>query len=264
MHSPADAAMSLRAQEFEFAAHLRDPDAAPAPPGLEDRRLAIYRELFYNNIEGLLASNFPVMRKLLGDERWHALVRGFYREHRCHTPLFPEIGRELMRYLEVRQAEGRGDPPFLLELAHYEWVELALALEETELDAIAVDPDGDLLDASPAPSPLAWPLAYTWPVQQLRAEYQPDVPPAQPTFLLVVRDRADQVQFKAIDALGYQLLQALHQNEEGRSGRELLSALAAQLGIADPDAFIAGGAQLMQQLRARDVILGTRPADPLA
>lgn len=264
MSASAEAAAQLRAQQFAFAAHLRDPAAAAAPPQLEDRRLAIYRELFYNNLEGLLASNFPVLRRLLGDTRWHALVRDFYREHRCHTPLFPEIGRELLRYLETRQQPSRGDPPFLLELAHYEWVELALALDETDLHAIEADADGNLLDDAPVPSPLAWPLAYTWPVQQLRAEFQPESPPSQPTFLLVVRDRADQVRFKAIDALGYQLLQALHDNSQARSGRELLAALAQRLGIADAAAFERGGAQLLEQLRARDAILGTRSANPPA
>jgi hypothetical protein len=261
---PADAPARLREQQFGFARHLRDPGQAPAPAGIEDRRLQIYRELFYNNVEGLLASNFPVLRKLLGDARWHALVRDFYREHRCHTPLFPEIGRELIRYLEARQAQGRGDPAFLLELAHYEWVELALALDETDLEAIACERDAELLTGIPVPSPLAWPLAYVWPVQQLRADFQPEVAPAQPTFLLVVRDRADRVQFKGIDALGFELMQMLHGNDAGLTGRALLRALAARLQVPDIEAFVAGGARMLEQLRARDAILGTRDANPSA
>lgn len=259
-----EAPARLKAQQYGFAAHLRDPQRSPAPEGLEERRLQIYRELFYNNIEGLLASNFPVIRRLLGDVRWHALVRDFYREHRCHTPLFPELGKELLRYLEARQLDARGDPPFLLELAHYEWIELALALDEQDIAEVPHQRDGDLLAAVPVPSPLAWPLAYAWPVQQLRADFQPAHAPPQPTFLLVVRDRADIVQFKAIDALGFQLMQALHENEAGLSGRALLESLAARLGAPDPDAFVIGGAGLLAQLRARDAVLGTRPADPIA
>lgn len=251
----------LRTQQYGFAAHLRDPSQSPAPSGLEDRRLQIYRELFYNNIESLLASNYPVIRSLLGDARWHALVRAFYREHRCHTPLFPELGRELLRYLETRQQRGEADPPFLLELAHYEWVELALALDDAEIDAVPHQRDGDLLAGVPVASPLAWPLAYSWPVQQLRADYQPTEPPSQPSFLLVVRDRADQVQFKAIDALGFQLMQALHGNEAGLTGRALLEALATTLAAPEPAAFVAAGARMLEQLRARDAVLGTQPAN---
>jgi hypothetical protein len=124
----AEAPERLRAQQFALTRHLRDPQASPAPEGFEDRRLAVYRELLFNNIEGLLSGNFPVIRKLLGDERWKALIRDFYRDYRCHTPLFPEIAREFLRYLEARAEDGLAgrEPSFLQELAHYEWVELAL------------------------------------------------------------------------------------------------------------------------------------------
>ena len=84
-------------------------DYAHAPAYFQEA-LQIYRELFYNNVENLLGNNFPVIRALRGDAAWHALVRDFYREHRCHTPLFPELGREFLRYLEARQQQGRGDP----------------------------------------------------------------------------------------------------------------------------------------------------------
>ena len=255
----------LHALQTAFAAHLRDPETMPAPDGIEERRMQIYRELFYNNIESLLANNFPVIRSLRGDAAWHRLVRDFYREHRAQTPLFPEIGREFLRYLEVRQERGENDdPPFLLELAHYEWVELALALDDTDLASIEHDRNGDLLDAVPLPSPLAWPLAYRWPVQRLGAAYQPDAPPEQPTFLLVLRGRDDNVRFKQIDALTFALLQTLHENlqhEAGkrRSGRAVLLDMAQSHGAPDPDAFVAAGAALLEQLRERDAVLGTLP-----
>jgi hypothetical protein len=252
----------LHAQQTAFAAHLRDPATAPAPAGIEERRLQIYRELFYNNIDSLLAGNFPVIRALRGDDAWHALVRDFYREHRSHTPLFPEIGREFLRHLESRQQADAGDPPFLLELAHYEWVELALSLDDADLAALDVDRDGDLLDGVPLPSPLAWPLAYRWPVHRIAATYQPDTPPEHPTFLLVLRDRSDEVRFKQIDALAYTLLQALHENlqrepAERSNGRDLLQRLAQQLGSDTEDMFLANGAALLRQLHERDAILGT-------
>ena len=111
---------ALRAQQFALAAHIRDPAGHAPPPDIEDRRMAIYRELFFNSLQGLLAANFPVIRKLLGSEGWEALVRDFYREYRCRTPLFTEVSREFIQYLQLRAEAGRGDPPRLLELAHYE------------------------------------------------------------------------------------------------------------------------------------------------
>ena len=43
-------AKSFQDKQYEFAAHLRDPENVPAPDGIEDRRMGIYRELFYNNL----------------------------------------------------------------------------------------------------------------------------------------------------------------------------------------------------------------------
>ncbi len=258
---PLEAPARLAAQQCEFAAHLRDPAAHPAPAGIEERRLQVYRELFFNSLEGLLAGTFPVLRSLRGDAVWRALVRDFYREHASHTPLFPEIGREFVRYLEARAEQDRGDPPFLVELAHYEWIELALANDETDLAAIDCIADGDLLDGVPLVSPLAWPLAYRYPVHRIRADHQPVDPPAQPSFLLIVRGRDDSITFKSIDLLGFRLLQALANNPGRASGRAVLSALASEAGAA-ADAFIAGGAHLLAQLRERQAILGTVRAVP--
>jgi hypothetical protein len=110
--------------------------------------MAIYRELVFNNLESLLGGNFPVVREVLGDEHWALLVRGFFVHHRCTTPLFHELGQEFLTYLQ-RRGEAAGDPPFLLELAHYEWVELALDIAEDGMDLAEVDPNGDLLAVSP-------------------------------------------------------------------------------------------------------------------
>lgn len=261
MHE-SDTPAALRAQQFALARHIRDPQANPPPPGIEDRRLRIYRELFYNNIEDLLSGNFPVARTLLDDGDWHALVRGFLREHRCRTPLFPELPREFLQYLEHRQTHGGNDPPWLLELAHYEWVELALDIDDADPATLPHDPSGDLLAGIPLPSPLAWPLAYRWPVHRLGPEFLPDAAPQTPTFLLVRRDHAHKVRFSEINGLTFRLLQRLGEAPD-RSGREQLAALATEANAPDADAFIAQGAAMLAQLRDSGVLLGTRPASPL-
>ena len=66
---------TLQDQQFALSRHLRDP-SHPPPPGIEERRLAIYRDLFFNNIESLLAGNFPAMPVLLAEvERIRVLQR---------------------------------------------------------------------------------------------------------------------------------------------------------------------------------------------
>ncbi len=248
---------ALRTQQFTLAAHIRDPDGHAPPPDIEDRRMAIYRELFFNSLQGLLAANFPVIRKLLGTDAWEVLMRDFYREYRCGTPLFTEVSREFIQYLQLRAESDRGDAPWLLELAHYEWVELALDLSEADPADTPHDPLGDLLAGVPVASPLAWPLAYAWPVHRLAPEFQPTQPPDAATFLLVQRDAGFKVRFSELSALTFRLLQRISEQPD-LSGREQLLALAAEAHSDDASAFVAQGRGMLEQLRSSGALLGTR------
>ena len=260
----AEAPVVLREQQFALSRHLRDPEAAPAPPGIEERRLAVYRDLLYNNLQSLLAGNFPVIRATLADPDWHALVRAFYSGHRCQTPLFTEIGREFVRWLDARQSAAPELPPWLAELAHYEWVELALQISDAApgTDVIAVQagqPDAmqALLDGVPVVSPQAWALAYRWPVHRIGPGHRPTIAPEQPTLLLVHRDAGGDVTFAGISPLAFRLLELLSQGD--RSGRDCLLALATEAG-GDPDAFIADGSAMLLQMLAAGTICGIRAA----
>ncbi|CAN7229745.1 putative DNA-binding domain-containing protein [Pseudoxanthomonas sp. LjRoot143] len=244
---------TLHDQQFALARHLRDPSAHPPPPGMEERRLAIYRDLFFNNIEGLLAGNFPVIRKTLGYEAWRALVRQFYATHRSHTPLFPEIAREFIRYLESR--DDGALPPWLRELAHYEWVELALQIADDTVPAHVAG--GDLLAGEPVLSPFAWALAYQWPVHRIGPDFQPDAPLTEPTLLLVRRDTDFQVRFAAISPLVYRLVELL--GEGGRTGSDALRQLAMEAGVGDVPAFIEQGVTMLARMRDEGTVLGTHP-----
>lgn len=245
-------AETLYRQQFELAAHLRDPDAYAPPPGLEDRRLAIYRDLFFNNIEGLLSGNFPVIRKTLGEQRWRTLARRFYAQHRSHTPLFAEIGREFIRFLQERAESGTDDPAWLAEMAHYEWVELGLQIADDETPAH--DAAGDLLAGVPVLSPTAWALAYAWPVQRIGPDYQPEVPPEAPTLLLVRRDAQYEIRFAEISPLVYRLIEILRVGES--NGRQALEQLAAEAGVADLPSFIEQGHAMLVRMREEGTILG--------
>jgi hypothetical protein len=249
---------TLHAQQAAFAAHLRDPEHAPPPPGIEERRLQVYRDLFLAGLVGLLGGNFPVIRRILGADAWRALVRDFYREHHCTTPLFPEVPREFVQYVARRAADGRPDPGWLPELAHYEWVELALDISEADVADVPHDRDGDLLAGVPVPSPLAWALAYAWPVHRLSPTHRPDAPPRAPTFLLVHRDAGGRVRFDEINAATFRLLQRLDEHC-GLSGREQLAALAAEAQAADVEAFVADGHAMLRRLHAQGIVLGTAP-----
>lgn len=228
---------TLREQQYTLARHLRDPQRNAPPPGIEGRRLKVYRELFYGAIEGLLAGSFPVMRQALGEQGWHARVRDFYANYRSQTPLFTEIAEAFVDYLQGVEL----DAPWQLELAHYEWVEAQLYLSDAEDPSH--DPAGDLLEGAPLLSCVARVLAYEWPVERIGVDYQPTVAPEAPTLLLVYRDAALTVRFARLAPMAYQLL-ALEQGT-GRTRLEVLGG-DVQQGLA-----------LLEGLREQGVIVGT-------
>ena len=247
-------------QQYAFAAHIRDPQKAPAPEGIEDRRMAIYRELFFNNLKSLLSTMFPVLRKLHSDPHWSRLIRGFMQHHQAQTPYFLELPAEFLAFLQNEYEPGDDDFPFLVELAHYEYIELALSVSEESNDLEGVDPDGDLLAGVPVRSALAWAYAYQYPVHRISGEFLPDAPAEQPVYLAVYRDTEDKVGFLELNAVTAGLLNAIEENDADQSGEALLRKLAADIDYPDTDAFIAHGLAAMQEMRSLDILTGTRSA----
>ncbi|MDX2465171.1 MAG: putative DNA-binding domain-containing protein [Porticoccus sp.] len=238
--------------QYDFASHLRDPLGCDAPRDVEDRRMKIYRDLVYNNIETFISTGFPVLRCIINDDHWHGMVREFIHYHQSHTPYFSEIGQEFIRYLQDERKTHSGDPEFMLELAHYEWVELALDLSAEEIPDISTRTE-PLLSSIPVVSPLAWRLSYQYPVHKLGPEYQPHELPEQGTFLMVYRNRADEVKFLEINAVTAHLLQLLEGDE--LRVRDALLAIAEQLGSNCPEALLKGGEELVDQLYALEILL---------
>jgi len=240
--------------QFAFARHIRDPENAAAPAGVEARRMAIYCDLFYNNVQSFIASSYPVMRRITPDERWHAMVRDYFKRHKSRTPLFHKMPQEFLCYLE-HERDCCDDPPFLLELAHYEWMELAISLDPREIKQEGIDPDGDMLEGVPVMSPLASLMCYCYPVHRISPDFQPLVPPGQPTWIVVYRDRQYKVGFIELNLVAARLLELIRLNN-GASGRKLLEKIAYELGHPDPEEVISGGLEIMQKLCTKDILLG--------
>jgi hypothetical protein len=257
----------LRDQQYAFAAHLRDPGQNPAPEDIEERRMQIYRDLFFNNVRQFLANSFPVLSGLLGDARWRLLIRDYYRDHRSRSPLFPDMPKEFLDYLENERAarvrsDTEPDPPFLYELAHYEWVETGLSLAQDPAPDPAVNPDGDLLDGQPALSSLAWLLSYSYPVDRINVDNQPDAPAAEPLHFIVYRDADNKVRFLKINIVSARLFELLRP-EAGRNlnGKAALGRIAEELGHPDASKVVAAGQRILAEWRSRGIVTGSREPD---
>ena len=250
MNKPA-ALPEFQRYQLAFTAHLRDPEVNPRPPGVEARRMKVYNELLFNNIEGFLLACFPVLRRVLGTRKWAKLVRAFFSTHRSHTPYFRQIPDEFIQFLQSEWTPPEGYPPFLLALAHYEWIELVLSVSNRSSDR-AIDAAGNLMAGVPLLNPVLANLHYDWPVHRIAPRRK--VKPAE-TWLLVFRDADDRVQFSEINAFTARLLTLL---EAGTlNGRAALQMIATESHHPDPALVINAGAALLQDLRARGAILGT-------
>lgn len=246
--------MDFQRYQREFTAHIRDPRLADRPKGVPARRMKVYNELIYNNLEGFLLACFPVCRKTLGKRRWDRLVRAFLRDHECHTPFFRQISEEFLKYLQENWERPEDFPAFLPELAHYEWVELELDTSDRDAHLPAHDPEGDLLAGRPFLNPVLRVLAYRWPVHRLSPRFKPSEPPAQPTFTLAFRGADHRVRFTLINPATARLL-ALLQERSGLMGHEALALLEAEMSL--PAGALQGhGAELLKDLRRQGAILG--------
>lgn len=241
---------SFQETQLAFAKHLRAPDLYPAPAAIDDRRMGIYRELVYNNIENFIANVFPVIRSIVSDDYWHSLVRDFIHQHRCQTPYFLEISEEFLQFLMQERGLREGDPAFLLELAHYEWIELALDVNEESIPAASAYPD-DLLRSKPRVSPLVVCLNYQYPVHNISPSYQPAAP--EPTQLVVYRNRMDKVCFMAANAVTLRLLYFLQANSTECLEAQL-ATIVSELQHPNPAVLFNDSQQLIADLFALDII----------
>ena len=236
----------------QFTEHLRNPAKNPAIPGLEDRRLKIYRELFFNNIVNFLESGFPVLRSLYRQEAWLTLARAFFSSHACRSPYFVDISKEFVEYLSNDYHLLATDPPFIQELAHYEWLELALSIRIQEEQTIPWD-GAEMADAVVF-SELAELVSYQYPVHQISPEFQPSTPSEPVTYLVVNRDDKDEVQFTEINAVTAHLLHTVIQHD-----RLTTEALVEQMCTALPhvptEQVSSGAMTTISQMLQKQILL---------
>ena len=239
----------------QLTAHLRDPDANPAPEGVEDRRIAIYRRLVFGNLSRLLGAGLPLTREQLGKKRFGLLVRDFLREHRAVTPYFPRLSGEFRQWHEKAQSNRPNDPPWLGELILYETEKRILQRMPDPPGNPAIDPQGDVVAGVPAPSPLLRLLTLRYPVHQSKSRKLGDALLETPFFLLLRRDSAGRMQTEQLDILSAGLL-AMILDGSTQTGAELLENMMQQAPADARPALIKQGEAQLRRLRRIGVLLG--------
>lgn len=237
--------------QYEFIDHLKDPDVNAFDHGIEDRRMQIYRELFFNNLLGFLSTGFPVLESLYTEQAWQALARKFFAQHQSRSPYFIDISKEFVEYLSSAYQLVENDPPFMLELAHYEWIELAISVRKQ----IGTRPfwDGKSSYTSVQFSELASLLSYQFPVHQISQEHQPQES-GEPVYLVVYRNEQDEVSFTLVNAVSAHMLNVIQQNDVIKI-EDLVSAMLEAMPQLDPKQVKEGTQQTLEQMLAQQILL---------
>jgi len=197
------------------------------------------------------------LRDIYDDDNWHKMVRDFFANHQSTSPYFLEISQEFIDYLQNERQAQPGDPAGLVELAHYEWVELALHVSDENISMDNIDANGDLLSGHPVFSPLAWPLVYQFPVHTMGAGNLPEAAPEQPTYLVVYRNRNDKVNFLEINPVTARLINLLQENDS-YTGIDAIEHISKEMNHPNPEVVKQGGLAALQELQQYGIILGTK------
>ncbi|WP_166426160.1 putative DNA-binding domain-containing protein [Paraglaciecola sp. 20A4] len=234
--------------QLEFIEHIKDPDNKPFKHPVESRRMDIYRDLFFNNIKGFLSSGFPVLESLYNEEQWNSLARQFFATHDCRSPYFTDISKEFVEYLSNEYELQAHDPIFMKELAHYEWMELAVSIRKQTQKW-----DASKTVSNVQMSQLASVVSYQFPVHQISQDYQP-TEPSEAIYLVIHRDSDDKVDFTLITAMTAHLLLTIENNEQ-LSIDSLNTMMIESLPQLDAEQVIQGIKQIVEQMIAQEILV---------
>lgn len=244
-------ALNLEQYQEQMGAFLRNPGKNSMPINLDDRRAGVYRDLVFGNIESQLSGSFPVIHSLFEGERWLNLVREFLSDYRAQTPYFTKLSQEFVSFLAQRD-EDDSIPNFLLELAHYERVEIDLFMQDDEFERIKLSAS-EVREQTLGLASTATLLAYAYPVHQISPDFQPEDAPATPTLLLLFQNEEREVRFFELQPLAYQLALKISQGNK-LSGLDALKTLANEFNLPFTETFQEQGLQLLEQLNELKVL----------
>lgn len=240
-----------------FTGHLRDPANVPAP-ALPEAALEIYRHAVFFNIERFMRDNFPRLAEVLAPADWEVLIRDYLIRHASRTPLFVELLDEFLAYLRDERV-APDDPAWLFELAHFDWLENAIASDERAVERPAAEPPDDLLASPLLVNPVHRIERYAFPVHAMGPEFLPAEAPPRATLLLGFRKLDGEFAVLDLNAVSIELFQGL---VSGRAAGDILADIAVRLGHPDPGKVVAGGLEILERWWTLGLVLG--PAGPQA
>ena len=256
-----DSLPEFQQYQHQFVDYLRNPLKNDAVPESLPAKSSIYAKLLFSKIEGSLDNCFPISCQLLGSERWQQLIKTFIRDHQCKSPLYREIPDEFIDYL-MNEQSALVLPKFIIELAHYEWMELVLETIKPTHSTEFFSIKEDFLSITPVLNPVLHLLHYNYPVQDIGAsdpywenwQSRSKPYPQTPLILAGLRDPSGQINFIKLNTVTARLIELI---QEGYSTCEqALLELAAEMHYGDHETILPFGIETLQQLKEQHIIIG--------
>lgn len=216
-------------------------------------RLEIYNRQYWFRLLDCLHDDYPGLRSLLGQRKFHQLCREYLTVYPSQSWTLRNLGRRLPEFIQERPELSAPKTAMALDITRFEWAQV-VAFDEAKLKPLPVD---DLLGRDPAQLCLGLqPHLSLVPLKHAVDDYfmavrQADsglrdaasnaqdqapkrersrrvaMPKAQPLWLAVHRSN-NEIYFKRLEREAYLTLQGL------RDGLTMSAALELALAEADP------------------------------
>ena len=239
--------LDFQLYQAQFSAHIRNPTHNKKPPNVNTNRMAVYKKAVFNNIVESVSVCFPVCQTVIGKRAWQQLMRELVSTYASSSPIFREIPQQFLLFLQPIQTV----PAYFKQLAHYEWVELAISLQQTE--QVQLSEEMDLLNEKPTFATAHILLEYDYPVHQISAKFKPTH--TQETTLFVFRDAEYEVKFIELNPITYRLLQII--KAQDLTGEQALTQIAHEIQHPDTAAIVEFGLSILTDLVYKKAIIGS-------
>ncbi|PCI38487.1 MAG: hypothetical protein COB50_02280 [Thiotrichales bacterium] len=243
---------SLAELQKEFTSYIRNPDDVAIPKNMP-KRISIYKELLYNNILGLLENAFPVLHSVLAANEWGYFVKNFFAHHHSVTPIFYKIPAEFVDYLLALKFSY--EKSWIFELAHFEYLELKIELQDGRILWNKINVNGDLLKEKPAVTPFMELAKYHFAVDEINEDFFPKQPHTNPIYFVIYRDLADKVDYLEINDFSARLIQLLCTKK--LTGKQTLELIIEESNHTNYEMIVTHGKKLIEEFKDLGIILGT-------
>ena len=187
-----------------FANAIRNPEQAYPLPDVP-KRLTVYQSLIHNGMSNSLSSCFPVTKQIISADVFDDLVSLFLSKYSSHTPYFHQVPSEFLNFI-AKTAELPPVPEFIFELMHYEWLELAVEIDDTDCSRFHFNLENHKENFQLQILPTVRLASYQYAVEQIGPSYIPTQALDIQTMILVFRNQSDDVEFMRINDLTALLL----------------------------------------------------------